>query len=67
MMRLHVRAPTGTRIEDSEYIVDRIERSIRKIIPPSDLETVSDNIGVPFFITSPFIRPTASERWTPTS
>ena len=54
MMRLHVRAPTGTRIEDSEYIVDRIERSIRKIIPPSDLETVSDNIGVPFFYNLAF-------------
>ena len=54
MMRLHVRAPTGTRIEDSEYIVDRIERSIRKIIPPSDLETVSDNIGVPVFYNLAF-------------
>jgi multidrug efflux pump subunit AcrB len=49
MMRLHVRAPTGTRIEDSEYIVDRIERSIRKIVPSSDLETISDNIGLPIF------------------
>jgi CzcA family heavy metal efflux pump len=54
MMRLHVRAPTGTRIEDSEYIVDRIERTIRKIIPASDLETVSDNIGVPFFYNLAF-------------
>jgi CzcA family heavy metal efflux pump len=49
MMRLHVRAPSGTRIEDSEYIVDRIERSIRKIVPASDLETISDNIGLPWF------------------
>src|SRR5229473_2510627 len=49
MMRLHVRAPTGTRIEDSEYIVDRIERSIRKIVSPSDLETISDKIGLPWF------------------
>jgi CzcA family heavy metal efflux pump len=49
MMRLHVRAPTGTRIEDSEYVVERIERSIRKVVPPSDLETISDNIGLPWF------------------
>jgi CzcA family heavy metal efflux pump len=49
MMRLHVRAPTGTRIEDTEFIVDRIERSIRKIIPPTDLESISDNIGLPIF------------------
>jgi multidrug efflux pump subunit AcrB len=49
MMRLHVRAPTGTRIEDTEFIVDRIERSIRKIIPASELEAISDNIGLPLF------------------
>ena len=49
MMRLHVRAPTGTRIETTEWLVDRIERSIRKIIPPSDLESISDNIGLPVF------------------
>jgi multidrug efflux pump subunit AcrB len=47
MMRLHVRAPTGTRIERTEQIVDSVERAIRKIIPPDELEDVSDNIGVP--------------------
>ncbi len=47
MMRLHVRAPTGTRIESTEYIVDQIERSIRTIIPPAELEGISDNIGLP--------------------
>src|SRR6202040_3882853 len=47
MMRLHVRAPTGTRIERTEQIVDGVERSIRKIIPPDELESISDNIGVP--------------------
>jgi CzcA family heavy metal efflux pump len=49
MMRLHVRAPTGTRIEDTEFIVDRIERSIRKIIPANELESISDNIGLPLY------------------
>jgi multidrug efflux pump subunit AcrB len=49
MMRLHVRAPTGTRIEDTEWLVDRIERSIRKVIPANELEAISDNIGLPFF------------------
>jgi multidrug efflux pump subunit AcrB len=49
MMRLHVRAPTGTRIEDTEWTVDRIERSIRKIIPSGELESISDNIGLPLF------------------
>ena len=47
MMRLHVRAPTGTRIEHSEYLVDSIERAIRKVIPPSELDSISDNIGLP--------------------
>jgi multidrug efflux pump subunit AcrB len=47
MMRLHVRAPTGTRIERTEQIVGSVEDSIRKIIPPDELESISDNIGVP--------------------
>jgi multidrug efflux pump subunit AcrB len=47
MMRLHVRAPTGTRIERTEQIVDDIERDVRGIVPASELETISDNIGLP--------------------
>jgi multidrug efflux pump subunit AcrB len=47
MMRLHVRAPTGTRIERTEQIVEGVERAIRKIIPLDELESISDNIGVP--------------------
>ncbi len=47
LMKLHVRAPTGTRIERTELIVDDIERSIRQIIPPGQIEGVSDNIGLP--------------------
>ena len=47
MMRLHVRAPTGTRIEHTELLVDNIERTIRTIIPPDELDSISDNIGLP--------------------
>ncbi len=47
MMKLHVRAPTGTRIEHTEYLVDEIERTIRTIVPPSELASISDNIGLP--------------------
>lgn len=47
MMRLHVRAPTGTRLERTELIVDRIEGSIRALIPPNELQMISDNIGLP--------------------
>src|SRR6266404_2956441 len=47
MMRLHVRAPTGTRIERTERIVDDVERAIREIIPADELAAISDNVGIP--------------------
>jgi len=47
LMRLHVRAPTGTRIEATEWLVNRIDLDIRRVIPTSQLESISDNIGVP--------------------
>ncbi|MGC1679311.1 MAG: efflux RND transporter permease subunit [Candidatus Binataceae bacterium] len=47
MMRLHLRAPTGTRVEHTEYLVDQIDRTIRTIIPAGELEGISDNIGLP--------------------
>jgi CzcA family heavy metal efflux pump len=49
MMRIHVRAPLGTRIEQTERIVDDIERDIRKVVPAGELDSVSDNIGLPLF------------------
>ena len=47
MMRLHVRAPTGSRIEHTEYLIDQIDRTIRTIIPAAELESISDNLGLP--------------------
>ncbi len=47
MMRLHVKMPSGTRIEHTEYVVDRLEKDIRSVIPKSELEGISDNIGLP--------------------
>lgn len=50
MMKIHVRAPAGTRIEQTERIVNGIERMIKtRIIPPSELDSISDNIGLPAF------------------
>ena len=43
---LHVRAPTGTRIEETGVEVDRIEAAIRAIIPPESLHSIVDNIGL---------------------
>src|ERR1041384_1367214 len=46
-IRLHFRAPTGTRIEETARIADAIEASIRELIPKDQLETILDNLGVP--------------------
>lgn len=46
-IRLHFRAPTGTRIEETAQIADRIETEIRRLIPRDELETILDNLGVP--------------------
>ncbi len=47
LMRLHVRAPTGTRIEATEWLINQIDLDIRRVIPASELQSISDNIGVP--------------------
>ena len=44
---MHVRAPMGTRVEETAAQFDRIERAVRQVIPPGQLETVIDNIGLP--------------------
>jgi multidrug efflux pump subunit AcrB len=45
--RLHVRAPTATRIEQTANTVDQVEAAIRKQIPAQELEGIIDNIGLP--------------------
>ena len=47
VLRLHVRASTGTRIEESAGLIDRIESAIRREIPPRELQGILDNIGLP--------------------
>jgi multidrug efflux pump subunit AcrB len=46
-IRLHMRAPTGTRIEETALLADKVEAAIRDIVPPDQLETILDNLGVP--------------------
>ena len=46
--KLHVRAHTGTRIEDTARICDQIEDVIRQEIPQAETGTIIDNIGVPY-------------------
>ncbi len=45
-IRLHVRAPAGTRIEETEQLLAGVEREIRRVIPPHDLDVIVDNIGI---------------------
>src|SRR5471032_1294403 len=46
-MAIHVRLPLGSRIEESAAAFDRIEARIRQVVPPAQLDTVIDNIGIP--------------------
>ncbi|HKC52500.1 MAG TPA: efflux RND transporter permease subunit, partial [Myxococcota bacterium] len=46
-IRLHVRAPSGTRIEETEHYVQRVEDRIRTLIPKDEIAVILDNLGVP--------------------
>jgi multidrug efflux pump subunit AcrB len=46
-MRLHVRPPSGTRIEEAERIFAQVEEEVRRVVPPEELDTILDNIGLP--------------------
>ena len=45
---LHMRAKTGTRIEETARIADLVENRIREIIPPNEMGAIIDNIGLPY-------------------
>ncbi|MBV8842026.1 MAG: efflux RND transporter permease subunit, partial [Bryobacterales bacterium] len=46
-MRLHARGPAGTRIEESELRFGAIDREVRNALPPAEVESIIDNIGIP--------------------
>src|SRR5947209_2557038 len=46
--KIHLRAHTGTRIEDVASLCDQVDRTIRELIPPDELVTIIDNIGLPY-------------------
>jgi multidrug efflux pump subunit AcrB len=46
-IRLHMRMPSGTRIEETARVADQVEAVIRTIVPAKELGTVLDNLGVP--------------------
>lgn len=46
--KLHVRAQTGTRIEETAKLCDQIDSSIRASIPAAEISNILDNIGLPY-------------------
>jgi multidrug efflux pump subunit AcrB len=46
--KLHLRARTGTRIEETARLCDLVEQSIREQIPANEISSVIDNIGLPY-------------------
>jgi multidrug efflux pump subunit AcrB len=46
--KLHLRAPTGTRIEETARLCDEVDNAIRQEIPKDELVGIIDNIGIPY-------------------
>jgi CzcA family heavy metal efflux pump len=46
--KLHLRARAGTRIEETASLCDRIEAFVREQIPPNEISSIIDNIGLPY-------------------
>jgi multidrug efflux pump subunit AcrB len=47
-IKLHLRARTGLRIEETAALCDAVEAAVRRVIPPSEIASVVDNIGLPY-------------------
>jgi multidrug efflux pump subunit AcrB len=47
-IKLHLRARTGTRIEETAALCDAVEATIREVIPADQLSTIVDNLGLPY-------------------
>jgi multidrug efflux pump subunit AcrB len=45
---LHVRAKSGTRIEETARLCDLVEQSIRETVPTAEMDNILDNIGLPY-------------------
>jgi multidrug efflux pump subunit AcrB len=46
-IKLHVRGPTGLRVEDTAALVDHVEAALRDAIPSREIASVVDNVGLP--------------------
>jgi multidrug efflux pump subunit AcrB len=55
LIKLHYRAPAGTRIEQTEKLVLQVEDRIRQLIPADELDTINDNVGIPSSFNLAFV------------
>jgi multidrug efflux pump subunit AcrB len=46
-IKLHVRGPTGLRVEETAGMVDHVEAAVREVIPSTDISSIVDNVGLP--------------------
>ena len=47
-IKLHFRARTGTRIEETAALADRVEATIREVVPANQISSMVDNLGLPY-------------------
>ncbi|HEY2419024.1 MAG TPA: efflux RND transporter permease subunit [Steroidobacteraceae bacterium] len=47
-LKLHLRASTGTRIEETAVLCDAVEKTIRELIPGKEIVSIVDNLGLPY-------------------
>ncbi len=55
-LRMHFRAPIGTRIEETERMVAQVENHIREVIPAAELENITSNVGLPVYYNLAFVQ-----------
>ena len=48
-IKLHVRVPAGTRLEETERLMAKVENIVRSVIPPNELHLMTDHIGLPVY------------------
>jgi multidrug efflux pump subunit AcrB len=47
-LKLHIRASTGLRIEETAVLCDAIEKTIRELVPAREITSIVDNLGLPY-------------------
>ncbi len=55
LMKLHFRAPSGTRIEVTDALTAQVEKRIRSVIPAKEIKTINDMIGIPIYFNLAFV------------